>query len=275
MSTYSRLVIFHLARVDGTSLFLHPMNRPDVMLALSEELTVQGVYGNEPAVSALHEFREELYRCLEDSVLRWSLERSFLVRFVAAAASFMAAYFVFALFIRLALAFQILGPLAVAVGVHRFLGAQLARSKRSEEKRQQLREQIDRIVFNEHGFVYRLEERLHRFELQASEAMIEDLLGGRAELVIHDHEHDLAERFAELLSQRFRSAEQRRKLRKLTKVAEEAREHNSAHKSSEAIQREIETVTSWAGKAAVDLPLLALLVMVRVELRELNRSPAG
>lgn len=275
MSHHSRLVIFHLARVDGTSLFLHSLNRPEVMLSLSDEVAVEGLYGNEPAVSALHEFREELYRCLDNGVLRWSFERSFLIRFVAAAASFMAAYFVFAVFLRLALAFLILAPLAVGIGVHRFLGFALARSKRSEEKRRYLREQIDRIVFNEHRFVYRLEERLHRFELQAPESVIEELLTGKTELVIHDHEHHIAERFAELLSQRFRSVELRRRLRKLIKVAEEARERSAGDRSSEAIQREVEAIAGWAGRAGVDVPLFALLVMVRVELRELNRSPAG
>ncbi len=268
------LVIFHLARADGSSVFLHPMDDTQQMIELLERRHVEGGYGNEPALSALHEFRDELYACLDAAVARWALERSFIPRFVSAAATFVVGYFLFSLLLRavVPVVIHLAAAVLVAVGAYQYLARRTLAAESTANKREQLREHLDRIVFSEHGFVFRLEERLHRYEAREPEAIVDEILARRGELV-HDHEYELAEQFAELLQNRFNTAGYRRRARKLVRMATEAT-GDGGPLGRELSRRELAALKQWAARQAVDMPLFGLLVAVRAELRQFNRSPA-
>ncbi len=244
------------------------------MIDLLERRRVEGVYGNEPALSALHEFRDELYTCLDVAVARWVLERSFIPRFVSAAASFVAGYFLFSLLLRavIPVVIHLAGAVFVAVGAYQYLARRTLAAESTRNKREQLREHLDRIVFSEHGLVFRLEERLHRYEAREPEAIVDEVLVRRGELV-HEHEYELAEQFAELLQNRFNSAAYRRKARKLVRLACET-PGDGGLLGRELGRREHAALKLWAARQADDMPLFGLLIAVQAELRQFNRSPA-
>ncbi len=264
------LVIFHIARGNGASLFLHPMNDPHRMLELLEQGAVKGVYGREPQLAALHGFRDELYSCLDNAVARWALERSFIPRFVTAAAAFVLSYFVLSFLLRGAvpIAVHLVGAVLAGVATHQALARRRLAAESTVQKRETLREQLDRIVFSEHDFVYRLEEHLHHLESLSPEAVVDGLLAQHGELV-RDHEYELAEQLVRLLALRFSGSGYRRKARKLVRLAADS------GGTREVSRREVTAIKSWAVNATGDIALFGLLVSVQAALRQCNRSPAN
>ncbi|MDZ7794051.1 MAG: hypothetical protein U5P10_10290 [Spirochaetia bacterium] len=62
------ITIFHLFRKDGTALFLHPFDEPNVFLAVDENTQIYGKYGQEPDVESITLFRSQLYQAVETAV---------------------------------------------------------------------------------------------------------------------------------------------------------------------------------------------------------------
>jgi hypothetical protein len=166
MSDREPLHIFHLAREDGTSLFLHPFLDRQRVMERMEAHPLVGLYGREPRVEAITQFRNELYRLIEEEVRDWIGESRFIPRFLISAGVFLLVYVGLSLAVRdpLPVVDEIALSLAAAIGAFFLRRRRDMRSDRALSKRMKLRNKVDGIVFSESEFVKRLEDLLHAEE---------------------------------------------------------------------------------------------------------------
>lgn len=263
MSDREPLHIFHFAREDGTSLFLHPfLDRQRVMQRM-ESHPLEGLYGREPRVEAITRFRNELYRLIEDEVREWIGESRFIPRFLIAAGVFLVAFVVLSIAVR--------DPLPVIDEIALSLGAAIAafvlrrrrdmRSDAALSKRMELRSKVDGIVFSESEFVKRLESVLHEEERASAESIV-DRVSGDEELVIDAGAEAEAEEVLSYLRTRFATREYRRQEKRLL----------AAERGGLLKDRDRENLQRWAANRKVDFPLFALYVRLK---RRLAKRTTG
>jgi hypothetical protein len=262
MSDREPLHIFHIAREDGTSLFLHPFLDRQRVMERMESHTLEGLYGREPRVEAITQFRNELYRLIEDEVRDWIGESRFIPRFLISAGVFLLVY--------VGLSVAVRDPLPVVDEIAIALGAAIAafllrrrRDMRSDEalsRRMKLRSKVDGIVFSESEFVKQLEDLLHSEEGSSTEAIVERLsANGEAEL--DPSYQGEASEFLSYLKAKFGSSEYRKQEKRL--LGKDRGGMNS---------RDREHIARWAASRKVDLPLFALYLRLK---RRLAKRPTG
>jgi hypothetical protein len=117
MSESQSITIFHLRRSDGRSQILHPFGK-DVSLT-GNCIPVTGVFGADPAMDAVNQFRELLYRQIDMEIRSWLTEMRFIPRFVATSVVFLLVYFILSLAIRdpIPMVVQLGGATAVSVAL--------------------------------------------------------------------------------------------------------------------------------------------------------------
>jgi len=177
-SAGSKIVIFHLYRKDGRSLFLHPFEDPQSILALEQVDEVWGKYGQEPQVESLTLFRDDLYRAVDGAVKSWIQDRRFIPNILLSAALFLMVYFI--------LSFAIRDPIPMVdefilalVSTVAFYWYRLKRDRarpQAMDLTERLKGKIDRIEFREDSFVREVEGLLHRFESISHERLLESMI---------------------------------------------------------------------------------------------------
>lgn len=248
--------IFHLYRKDGTSVFLHPFRKSDKLFGLLEKSEISGHYGSEPRVESLTLFRNELYRLVETEVKRWVSDARFIPRFILSAAAFLVAYLFTAFVVRDPL--PVIDEVAIALGVsivtYILLGRRDLKSEAALKRRIALRSQVDKIVFTESEFVRRLETALIAKEDEKPEELLEQLIAGNTALLAEGHV-DEAEQIISYLDEMFTSSEFRRTKKRLGKI------------QSPLQGRERDSMRRWLESRKVDIPLLALYMQLKKEVK--------
>lgn len=221
-----------------------------------------GLYGREPRVEAITQFRNELYRLIEEEVRDWIGESRFIPRFLISAGVFLLVYVGLSLAVRdpLPVVDEIALSLAAAIGAFFLRRRRDMRSDRALSKRMKLRNKVDGIVFSESEFVKRLEDLLHAEESASAEAIV-DRLSENGEAALDPSYQSEASEFLTYLKAKFASSEYRK------------REKRLLGKDRGAISaRERENLARWASSKRVDLPLFALYVRLK---RRLAKRPAN
>lgn len=253
MPESDRLVIYHLYRNDGTSLFLHPFDEKEKSIDIYEKKEIIGKYGREPRVEALTAFRNELYRIVENRVNAWIAESRFIPKFLISAGVFLATYLFMALVIRdpLPMIDEIAIGLGVSILTFFLIGRKDRRSDVSLKKRVELRTKVDRIIFQEDDFVREIEDALWKMEKEDADHLVEEMLDpikGR----LSKEEREDAKRIAGYLQGRFKPADLRRKEKILKKFDRERKKGN---------QVKAPGILGAGGK--VDLSLFAVYTRVK------------
>ena len=262
MSDKAPLHIIHIARNDGTSLFLHPfLDRVRVMDRM-EAHPLEGLYGQEPRVEAITGFRNELYRLIEEEVKDWIGESRFIPRFLISAGVFLAAFVLFSVAVRdpLPVIDEIALSLGAAIAAFFLRGRRDMQSDAALSKRMKLRSKVDGIVFSESEFVQRLESTLQEQE-QASTESIVDGLSENGTSIISGGENGEAQEVLSYLKVLFAGREYRRQEKRLL-----------AAERSGLKNRDREKLQRWAASKKVDFPLFAVYVRLK---RQAAKRPAG
>ncbi len=165
------MTLYHVARRDGTPVFLHPFVKSGSTLNITSTTELQGKYGAEPRVESLTLLRNDLYRRIESDVKAWINERRFIPRFLIASAVFLVAFLFMSLVIRdpipIVDEFLIGGGLAVFAFIA--VGRRFEQSRTAGDLRIMLRSKVDGVVFLEEPFVREIEDFLHHLEEKSSD----------------------------------------------------------------------------------------------------------
>ncbi len=215
----NRIIIFHIFRKDGTSLFLHPFSGADKIVNQLEKNTVEGRYGMEPRVEALTMFRNELYRQIEVGVKNWLSDVRFIPKFLISALVFVVVYFFMSYVIRdpLPVIDEIAIGLVAAVVVFFLQGRRDMSSKAATKKRLQLRVMVDRITFRESDFVKQVEMALHKNETGGVEEVIKQIVEPVRQELGGDYREEAAQ-FIRALEGRFNFKKLQREEKMLKRV---------------------------------------------------------
>ena len=253
MGDQEPLHIFHVSRRDGTSLFLHPFLDRQRVMERMETHSLEGLYGREPRVEAITQFRNELYRLIEDEVRDWIGESRFIPRFLISAGTFLLVYVVLSLAVRdpLPVIDEIALSLGAAIGAFMLRRRHDMRSDAALSKRMKLRSRVDGIVFTESEFVKRLEDLLHDDENATAESLV-DRLSRNGEVDVDAEHRGEAGEVLSYLKAKLASPEYRKQEKRL--LAKERGGFSS---------RDKETLKRWAANKNVDLPLFALYVRLK------------
>ncbi|MFP4373411.1 MAG: hypothetical protein ACLFPO_03700 [Spirochaetaceae bacterium] len=262
MSDREPLHIFHVARQDGTSLFLHPFLDGQRVMERMESHPLEGLYGREPRVEAITRFRNDLYRLIEDQVRDWIGESRFIPRFLLAAGVFLIAFVVLSVAVRdpLPVLDEIGLSLAAAIAAFILRKRRDLRSDEALSKRMKLRTKVDGIVFGESEFVKRLEAVLHEDERASVEDVLEALAEG-GESSLDTGLSGEAQEALSYLKARFNTRDHRKQEKRLL-----------AAERGGLKDRDRDHLLQWAGNANVDFPLFALYVRLK---RECAKRPTG
>lgn len=237
-----KIIIFHIYRNDGSSLFLHPFDDRETLFSLSGDVEVEGRYGREPRVESLTMFRNRLYRLIETGVKEWISDTKFIPRFIISAAVFMGVYLFTSLVIRdpIPMVDETVVSLLSAAAAYFYISKRDQSSEKASGKRLELRIRVDRIVFNESSFVKRFEKLLH-FNESAETSELVPLIISPESGSIPDSEREEAEVLLSYLDKMFSGRVYRRQEKKLSGYKKDDRKH----------------VLSWAQSNKVDLSLYA------------------
>ena len=251
------ILIFHIYKGDGSSLFLHPFESADVLLNLDESVVIEGWYGKEPRIESLTMFRNQLYRLIETAVKDWVQDTKFIPRFIISAAVFLIVYFFTSFVIRdpIPVIDETVASLIASFGVYHMLSKRDQSSEKASRKRLKLRMLVDRIVFNESDFIKGFEDMLHYNESVEAEALVQSMLlsSGRDSLV-DPVTFKESQALTGYLEKMFSGKIYRRQERKLSKM------RSSSHKSGNA-----KNIIKWAHSHKVDLPLFAVYHAIKVK----------
>lgn len=161
-----RRYLVHLYRYDGSSLFLHPFSERQSMVQVFETGVPIGLFGREPPVERIRQFREHLYSIAAHDARVWALDLRFLSRFFWTTLTFLTLYSTF-LFIGLPeltdLYYPVIALLFAAI-VYGFLSVKDARSALAISRRTALCRSIDNIRFEFSELVVEIEELLQELD---------------------------------------------------------------------------------------------------------------
>jgi len=158
--------IFHLFRKDGTSLILHPFGTHRKLAHEMENYDIQGIYGRQPRMGTLTEFRTILYGYIDREVKEWLSEVRFIPKFVAAAVVFLFVYFVLSLVLRdpIPMLDEFVAGMIGAVLTYTLIGKRDEQSYQASKKREKLTEITDSIHFKKSDILEKIEDELHKAE---------------------------------------------------------------------------------------------------------------
>lgn len=252
MSEKQNLEIFHVTRPNGTPLFLHPFNKQTNLFKVMEKERMNGLYGAEPRIESLTLFRNELYRMVEKEVRDWVSDARFIPRFLMSAAAFILTYLFVSFVIRDPI--PVLDEIAISSGVailaYILLGRRDLRSEMALKKRISLRNRVDSIVFNESDFIKRIEDFLGAAEAMSPDELAASLRN-EEKTIMPDEHRARAQRLVQYLSSRFDRRDFRRQERRLLR-------------GDGTLDRAFK---KWADQKKVDLPLFALYLQLKRELK--------
>ncbi len=254
--TPKKILIFHVYKNDGSSLFIHPFESADVLLNLDESAVVEGWYGKEPRIESLTMFRNQLYRLIETAVKEWIQDTKFIPRFIISAAVFLIVYFFTSFVIRdpVPVIDETVISLLSSFGVYYMLSKRDQSSEKASRKRLKLRMLVDRIVFNESNFVREFEEMLHYNETVADETLVQSMIVSGEKSLSVSSSLEESKALTGYLEKMFSGKIYRRQERKLSKM------RSSSHKNGNT-----KNIIKWAHSHKVDLPLFAVYHVIKVK----------
>ncbi|MCF7937235.1 MAG: hypothetical protein K9L68_01410 [Spirochaetales bacterium] len=261
MTSYENIVIYHIYRKDGGSLFLHPFENPEkLMSSIEKNFSLSGKYGQEPRVETLTMFRNELYRLVEQGVKDWISDQKFIPRFLISAGVFLGGYFLFSFAIRdpLPMIDELLIALAAAIATYFFLGRKDLKSDAVLKRRATCKTAVDGIVFEESEFLEKMEAKLQEREDADSETLIESLWQPLKEPISQEEVED-AKRIIGYLEQKFSSKDYRKHNKKLKKLSRLQKRNKN-----------FEQLKHWADSRKVDLSLFAFYTNMK---QSVSRQP--
>lgn len=251
-----RVHIFHLYRKDGTTVFLHPFRNSDKLFQFLENSEISGHYGAEPRVESLTLFRNELYRLVEAEVKRWVADARFIPRFILSAVIFLVTYLFLSFVVRdpLPVLDELSGAIVVSVVSYILLGRRDQRSETALKKRIALRSRVDTIVFTESEFVRRLETALIAKEGERPEELLRQVIAGNTALLAEGHAEE-AQQIVGYLDAMFQSSDLKRTQKKLRRY------------QGKIPDRDRDSMKRWLESRKVDVPLLALYMQLKREVK--------
>lgn len=237
-------------------MFLHPFRSSDKLFQVLERAEICGHYGSEPRVESLTLFRNELYRLVETEVKRWVADARFIPRFILSAAMFLVSYLFLSFVVRDPLPILDEAAISLAVGIvgYILLGRRDLRSEAALKKRITLRTKVDVIVFTESEFVRRLETALLVKEDEQPEELLEQVVAGNSALLAEGHEEE-AEQIVRYLDAMFQSSDFKRTQKRLKRMR------------GSVPARERDSIRRWLESKKVDVPLLALYMQLKKEVK--------
>ncbi len=226
-------------------MFFHPFEADEESVELLAASRIRGLYGEEPPVSALTGFRNELYLIAERALRRWNAEDRFLIRFLGASAVFVVAFLFLSIVVRdpVPLLDELLISLAVSIAAYFALVRRDLSSQRVERRRIEIRSAIDRTVFEESELVHRLEETLHAHEGNGVPALDQQAV------LFDEADSGVAAEILSYLAKGFRDRHYRRQERKLIRASRRA-----------DYQR---AMAEWAHQDKADVPLFCLYLALK------------
>jgi hypothetical protein len=256
MEEREAITIFHLYRRDGNAIFLHPFLSPDRCFEILERGEVKGLYGREPRVESLTLLRKRSLP--HGGRQRQLLDRreAFRPRFICSAVVFVVAYLFFGFVVHDPLPFldDNSSSASVRPSSPTCHPQEEQEVQRRTRKRVELRTKVDRILFEEHPFVKRVEELLNRNAAESPEALLGDPRLSMDGFIAPDEE-DLARQLLSYLEKRFSGKEFRRQEKRLKGL------------SGKSDAKEVETIVKWAENRQVDLNLFAFYARIKEESR--------
>lgn len=201
-------------------------------------------------------FRNELYRIVETEVKGWVANARFVPRFVISAALFLVSYLFLSFVVRdpLPILDEVAISLGISIVIYILLGRRDQKSEMALKKRIALRSKVDAIVFTESPFVSKLETALEAKEGVAIEQLIGELNGGENTGLAGGHEEE-ATQIVTYLERMFYSADFKKTEKRLKRL------------SRTNDQRDRDSVRRWLESRKVDVPLLALYVELKKEVK--------
>ncbi len=158
--------IYHLARRDGSALFLHPFVKRGSFLDLPAGTELEGYYGREPRVESLSALRTELYRRADEDVRDWINERRFIPRFLFASMIFLVVFLFMSLVVHtpIPLLDELLASGAAGATAFVMAGRFFEKTGVAVQRRDALHAQVDNVLFNESDYVHKLENAFHHLD---------------------------------------------------------------------------------------------------------------
>ena len=242
------VLLFHLQRKNGESLFVHPLAERERLLKLPAETRLVGKYGQEPRVESVTLYRNALYRIVEREVRDWIADVRFIPRFLISAGVFLLTYLFWALVVRDAVPLidEILVAIAVAVFAYVSLGRRQQQSDMALKKRIALRSKVDGIAFEPSEDLARLEEVLQKIEEEPYPATVAQL--DAPEIA----EPALVEELRKQLEQSYGGGRSRRQLRRVSRAI--------ANPGNTDLER---TLSRWVKARRIDYPVFLFLAWLR------------
>ena len=198
----NKLIIFHIYRKNGTSMFLYPFSKKNNLVELLEKKEITGLYGKEPRVESLTLLRNDFYRMIEKAVKDWSAERKFIPRFLISAGFFLLLYFIASVVIRdpVPMVDEILIGLAGSAIMYAFLTRRASDSKSATELKIRLRSKVDEIVFEEDPFVKDAEEYLgHCEDISDMEQLLVNMTSDENSVMFDSSDNNKTRQFSECI----------------------------------------------------------------------------
>lgn len=235
-------------RQDGTTLFLHPFDNVNKVMDVLEDHDLVGKYGKDPRVESLTLFRNDLYRMIEGAVKTWISEVRFIPRFLLATGVFLITYFFLSYVVRdpLPMIDEILIGLGLAFLTYFLIAKRDQKSSISLKRRVDLRTAVDRIVFEESGFVKEVEAALQAHEAEGPDRIIASLLSNPDSSFGTEDEETAAEMLS-YLEKRFAGKEYKKQEKLISRMDQPADS-----------EKEKETLTKLAESGKFDIPLFAV-----------------
>ena len=251
-----KILIFHVYKKDGSSLFLHPFERTDALLNLDESVAVEGWYGKEPRIESLTMFRNQLYRYIETAVKEWVQDKKFIPRFIISAGVFLVVYFFTSFVIRdpIPVIDETVVSLLSSIAVYYLLSKRDQSSEKASKKRLKLRMLVDRIVFNESAFIREFEKMLHHNESVAAETLVQSMLASGEKSLSVPSSVEESQALIGYLEKMFSGKIYRRQERKIVKMRVSADKKGST-----------KHIIKWARSHKVDLPLFAVYHTIKIK----------
>lgn len=248
MAMADSVLLFHLQRKNGESLFVHPLSQRERLLKLPADTRLLGKYGQEPRVESITLYRNELYRLVEREVRDWIADVRFMPRFLISSAVFLLTYLFWALVVRDAVPLidEILVAIAVSVFAYVTLGRRQQQSDLALKKRIALRNKVDGIAFEQSTDLVLLEAVLQRIEDEPYPGAVARLEAPE----ITDPE--LVEELRRQLEDTHAGGTSRRQLRRLSRAI--------ANPGSTDLER---TLARWVKARRVDYPVFLFLAWLR------------
>lgn len=171
-------MIFHVRRLDGTSVFVHPFTGKRRTLRLLESSRIEGRYGSEPSMGSFTGLRSALHRAIKSEVQKWALDGHVVHRLLASIAIGLGSWLYFSLIFSdlLSPGVDLLISLGLAATSLCLMISGDLHSMPTQQKKSELTAKIDAVYFQSDDFTCAVEAELSRIETRLALNGVEPVL---------------------------------------------------------------------------------------------------